>query len=246
MNDTFRRTGATASRVLRQLGHDRRSVGLLIVVPAILLALFKYVYSGADVVFERIGPQLLGIFPFIIMFLITSVTMVRERTSGTLERLLTTLLRRGELIAGYALAFGLAAAIQSAVTVTVSLGLLELSVRSVWVVVVFAVLDAVLGTALGLLFSAFATTEFQAVQFMPAVVLPQLLLCGLLNPRQNMATALRWLSDVLPLTYATDAFTRAGTQVGLNGPMWRDLVVLLGCLAVALGLASLTLRRRTA
>jgi ABC-2 type transport system permease protein len=231
--------------VLQQLEHDRRSVALMVVLPSLLLVLFKYVYAGNTAVFYRIGPQLLGIFPFIIMFLVTSVTMVRERTSGTLERLLTTPLRRGELILGYAIAFGLAGLVQSAVTTAVALGPLHLQVRSVWVIVLFAVLDALLGTALGLLMSAFAGTEFQAVQFMPAVVLPQFLLCGLINPRENMADVLRWISNVMPLSYATDAFTAARTQVGLNGAMWRDAAVLLGCLVVAVSLASLTLRRRT-
>jgi ABC-2 type transport system permease protein len=240
------RTIATARRVLQQLSHDRRSIALMVVVPSVLLILFKYVYDGNDQLFDRIGPQLLGIFPFIIMFLVTSVTMVRERTSGTLERLLTTPLQRGELILGYALAFGLAAVAQAIVTSAVALGPLHLHVRSTWVIGVFAVLDALLGTALGLLMSAFATTEFQAVQFMPAIVLPQLLLCGLLNDRGQMAELLRWASDVMPLSYATEAFSNARTQVGLNGTMWRDLAVLVGCLLAAIGLASLTLRRRTA
>jgi ABC-2 type transport system permease protein len=239
------RTIATARRVLQQLEHDRRSVALMVVVPSVLLVLFKYVYYGNTMLFNRIGPQMLGVFPFIIMFLVTSVTMVRERTSGTLERLLTTPLKRGELIGGYAIAFGLAALVQSAVTSAVALGPLHLQVQSIWVVVVFAVLDALLGTAVGLLMSAFARTEFQAVQFMPAIVLPQLLLCGLLNPRENMAELLRWISNVLPLSYATDAFSAARFEAGLNGAMWRDAAVLVGCFVVSVSLASLTLRRRT-
>jgi ABC-2 type transport system permease protein len=241
----MKRAIATARRVLQQLGHDQRSVALMVAVPSLLLVLFKYVYYGNTAVFNRIGPQMLGVFPFILMFLITSVTMVRERTSGTLERLLTTPLRRGELIGGYALAFGLAAVVQSAVTSAVALGPLHLQVQSIWVIVVFAVLDALLGTALGLLMSAFARTEFQAVQFMPAIVLPQLLLCGLLNPRDQMAEVLQWISNVMPLSYATDAFSAARTEVGLNGDMWRDAAVLAGCLVAAVSLASLTLRRRT-
>ena len=239
------RTTATATRVLRQLGHDRRSVALMLIVPSVLLTLFKYVYSGNVLLFDAIGPQLLGIFPFIIMFLVTSVTMVRERTSGTLERLLTTPLARGELIAGYAIAFGTAALLQALVTSTVALGPLGMRVNSAWVIGVFAVLDALLGTALGLLMSAFATTEFQAVQFMPAIVLPQLLLCGLLNPRDAMSTILQRISDVLPLSYVTDAFTRARTVSGLDATMWRDIAILAGCLIAALFGAATTLRRRS-
>lgn len=242
----MKRVLSTARRVLQQLSHDPRSIALMLAVPSLLLLLFKYVYDADKPLFDRIGPQLLGIFPFIIMFLITSVTMVRERTSGTLERLLTTPLRRGELIGGYAIAFGIAALLQAVVTSAVALGPLGMQVKSGWVIVLFAVMDALLGTALGLLMSAFAATEFQAVQFMPAIVLPQLLLCGLLSPRPQMAVVLQWISDALPLSYATDAFTLARNHAGLSGAMWRDAAVLLGCFIAAIALAATTLRRRTA
>ena len=239
------RTFATARRVLQQLGHDRRSLAMLLVVPTALLVLLKYVYSNDTFLFNRLGPQLLGLFPFIVMFLITSITMVRERTSGTLERLLTTPLGRAELVFGYGLAFGLAALVQACVTATITLGPLGLNVHHAVFIGLFAILDALLGTGLGLLMSAFATTEFQAVQFMPAVVLPQLLLCGLLNPRPHMAAPLRWLSDVLPLSYVTDAITLLGAGATVSGQVYRDGLVLLGCLLAAVLLAAGTLRRRT-
>ncbi|MEJ7636317.1 ABC transporter permease [Aeromicrobium sp.] len=239
------RTLATARRVLQQLSHDPRSIALIVVLPSILLLLFKYVFDSSPGVFNRIGPQMLGIFPFVIMFLVTSVTMVRERTSGTLERLLTTPLRRGELIAGYGLAFGAAALVQSLITSASAIWLLDMDVNTPWAVVLFAVTDAVLGTALGLLMSAFAVTEFQAVQFMPLVVIPQLLLCGLLTPRESMPDVLRWLSDVLPLSYATDAFTELGSTSDFTPTMTKDLVILIGCCVLALAGAALTLRRRT-
>lgn len=239
------RTIATARRVLQQLSHDRRSIALIVILPSLLLLLFKYVFDGSPAVFDRIGPQMLGIFPFIIMFLVTSVTMVRERTSGTLERLLTTPLRRGELIVGYGLAFGAAALIQSLVTSGVAIWLLDMDVNTPWAVVLFAVTDAVLGTALGLLMSAFAVTEFQAVQFMPLVVIPQLLLCGLLIPRESMPEVLHRVSDFLPLSYAADAFTELGSTSDFTTTLTKDLVILIACGVLALVGASLTLRRRT-
>ncbi len=239
------RTLACARRVLEQLSHDHRSVALIVLMPSILLLVFRYVYDDTPLVFDRIGPQMLGLFPFIIMFLVTSVTMVRERTSGTLERLLTTPLRRGELIGGYALGFGVAALVQAVVSSVVAIWLLGLDVQIPWAIGLFAVVDAVLGTALGLLMSAFATTEFQAVQFMPAVVLPQLLLCGLLQPRDLMPRVLELISDVLPLSYATDAFTELASADTFNDAMVLDLTVLVGFVVVSIALASLTLRRRT-
>lgn len=236
---------ATTRRVLQQLSHDRRSLALILLLPSVLLVLFKYIYDGQPAVFDRVGPQMLGLFPFTVMFLVTSVTMVRERTSGTLERLLTTPLRRGELIAGYGLAFGIAAFAQALIGSAVAIWWLDLSIDQPWAIVLFAVVDAVLGTALGLLMSAFARTEFQAVQFMPLVVVPQILLSGLLAPRATMPDVLHWLSNVLPLSYATEAFTQLTHSNGFTGTMTRDLIVLVGCCVVAIALASLTLRRRT-
>ena len=236
---------ATARRVLQQLGHDHRSVALILFVPSLLLTLFRYIYDAQPAVFDRIGPQMLGLFPFVVMFLVTSITMVRERTSGTLERLLTTPLRRGELIGGYGLAFGLAALAQAAVGAAVAIWLLGLDIEQPWTLLLFAVVDALLGTALGLLASAFAVTEFQAVQFMPLIVVPQILLCGLFVARDALPDVLRWLSDVLPLSYATDAFSHLATATTFDAELGRQLGILLGFVVVAIALASLTLRRRT-
>jgi ABC-2 type transport system permease protein len=195
--------------------------------------------------FDRFGPGLLAMFPFIVMFLVTSVTTLRERSSGTLERLLTMPMGRLDFLLGYALAFGLLAAVQSVLAVAASVGLLGLEVEGpVWLLGVVAVVDAVLGTALGLLVSAFATTEFQAVQFMPAFVLPQVLLCGLFVPRASMPGALEAISDVLPLSYAVDAMQELVATAD-SGEVWRDGLVVLAFALAALGLGAATLRRRT-
>jgi len=178
------------------------------------------------------------------MFVLTSVTMVRERTSGTLERLLTTPLRRSELISGYTVSFGLAALVQALVTAAIAIWVLNLDVDSPAGIILVAVLGAILGTTLGLLMSAFANTEFQAVQFMPLVVVPQFLLCGILVPRSDMPDVLHAISVVLPLSYVTDAFVSlaggaADTSMGVSVP------VIIGCCVAAVLLASMTLRRQT-
>lgn len=235
----------TAGRVLRQLRADPRTIGLLLVVPCVLIGLLAWIYDGTRV-FDRIGPALLGVFPFVVMFLVTSVATLRERTSGTLERLLTTPLRKADLIGGYALAFGAAAVVQALVAVGFSVWVCGLDVTGpTALLVVVAVADAVLGTALGLLASGFARTEFQAVQFMPAVVLPQFLLCGLIVPRDDLPVVLHSLSDVLPLSYAVDAMTALTTSSASAPTAGRDLLVIAGFALVALALGSLTLRRRT-
>lgn len=242
-----RRTAATARRVLAQLRHDRRTVALLLVVPCVLLVLLRYVFDASPGTFDRIGAPLLGIFPFTVMFVVTSVATLRERTSGTLERLLTMPLSKADLLLGYAAAFGLLAVVQALLAAGLSLGLLGLDVRgSATLVVLIAVADGLLGMALGLFVSAFAATEFQAVQFLPAFVLPQLLLCGLFTPRAGMPGVLRVVSDVLPLSYAVDAMSSVTTHAAITGALVTDLAVILGAALAALGLGAATLRRRTA
>jgi ABC-2 type transport system permease protein len=242
---SIRITTATAVRVLRQLRRDPRTVVLMLVVPSLLLTLFKYVFYGQEETFDRVGGPLVGLFPFIIMFLITSITMLRERTTGTLERLMTMPLSKLDLLVGYGIAFALVAAVQAAVTAAVAFGLLGLDVEgSVAVVLALAVLNALLGVALGLLASAFAHSEFQAVQFMPAFVLPQILLCGLLVPRDRMADWLEWISLLLPLTWAYDGLARA-VAGGDPALVARDAAVVVGVTLVALALGAATLRRRT-
>jgi ABC-2 type transport system permease protein len=237
-------TAATARRVLLQLRHDPRTIVLLLALPSLLLVLLRYVFDS-EAVFNRIAPALLGIFPFLLMFLVTSIATLRERTSGTLERLMTTPLGKLDLLVGYAVAFGAVAMAQVAVAIAVSFWLgLSIAGSLGWFILVTAV-DALLGVALGLFASAFASTEFQAIQFMPVVVLPQVFLCGLFQPRDEMAAVLRWVSDVLPVSYAVDALQRvAGGDVG--GTYTRDLVIVAGFVVVALLLAAATLRRRTA
>ena len=238
-------TTATALRVLRQLRRDPRTIALVFVVPPLLLTLFRYVFDGQPETFDRIGGPLVGIFPFVLMFVITSITMLRERTTGTLERLMTLPLSKLDLLVGYGLAFGLVAAVQATVTAAVAFGLLGLDVEgSIVVVVLLAVGNALLGMALGLLASAFAQTEFQAVQFMPAFVLPQFLLCGLLVARDKMAPALEWISYALPLTWAYDGLQRA-VDGGDAALIARDAAIVFAVTLLALALAAATLRRRT-
>jgi ABC-2 type transport system permease protein len=237
---------ATGRRVLLQLRGDRRTVALLLVVPAVLLILVRYVFDGDQLVFQRIGAPMLGIFPLVSMFLVTSIAMLRERTSGTLERLMSMPLAKLDLLVGYGIAFSVMAVLQAAVACAVAFGLLDLDIAgSAWMVVVLAVLNAVLGMALGLFLSAFASTEFQAVQFMPAFLLPQVLLCGLLADRDGMATPLRWLSDVLPMTYAYDALHRVASSDSVGGRMLVDIAVIVCATVLALALGAATLRRRT-
>jgi ABC-2 type transport system permease protein len=240
------RTLVTARRVLLQLRHDPRTIALLILVPCVLETLLRLVFAHHLASFDQAGGPLLAFFPLTTVFLVTSISLLRERTTGTLERLLTTPLRRMELLAGYAIAFGLFAAIQAGIVSALTLGPLELRVRGpVPLVVLLAVAVALLGTGLGLFASAFARTEFQVVQFFPLIVLPQLLLCGLLIARQRMPGALHGISDALPLSYAVDGMHHLTLQAGASAALWSDIAIVVAFAAGALVLGAATLRRRT-
>ncbi|MFD6924273.1 ABC transporter permease [Streptomyces sp. NPDC059944] len=243
---TLSRTTATASRVLRQLRHDPRTIALMILVPCVMLFLLRYVFDGSSRTFDSIGASLLGIFPLITMFLVTSIATLRERTSGTLERLLALPLGKGDLIAGYALAFGTVAVVQSALATGLAVWVLGLDVTgSPWLLLLVALLDALLGTALGLFVSAFAASEFQAVQFMPAVIFPQLLLCGLFTPRPAMHPVLEAVSDVLPMSYAVDGMNQVLQHTDMTATFVRDILIVAGSAVLVLFLGAATLRRRT-
>lgn len=239
-------TLATAQRVLWQIRHDPRTIGLLLLVPCLLLVLLYYVFDGGGPAFQRIGAPLCGLFPFIIMFLVTSITMLRERTTGTLERLMTLPLGKLDLLAGYGIAFGALAAGQAAAVSLVGFALLGLDApHGAGLVALLAVGNALLGMALGLFVSAFARSEFQAVQFMPAFILPQMLLCGLFVERDQMAPLLEAVAWALPLTYAYDGLARAIDPAELGAPLVGDVAVILGSALLALALGAATLRRRT-
>jgi len=244
--------GATTVRILRQLRSDHRTVAMIVLVPSLLMILLYFMYQNAPTgpdgrsLFDRIAIVMLGILPFVVMFLVTSIAMQRERSSGTLERILATPLAKLDLLAGYGSAFSLAAVVQAGLACVVAFLLLDVSASGpvAWVLVI-AMLVAVLGVSLGLLCSAFARTEFQAVQFMPVLVIPQFLLCGLLVAREDLPDWLRWISNVLPLSYAVEALQQVANHPGTTGLMIRDLVVVAGFAAVALALGAATLRRRT-
>lgn len=239
-------TLATAGRVLAQLRRDHRTIAMLLVAPCVLLWLFSELFDGVPGVFDRVAPTLLALFPFFTMFLVTSIAMVRERTSGTLERLLTTPLGKADLVLGYGLAFAVLACVQAVLVCTVALLLLDLEPpASIAVLVLLAVASAVLGAALGLGFSALATTEFQAVQFVPVVVLPQVLLCGLFVPTDRMAGWLEAVSSALPLTYAVHGTTQLTGAQTVPRAVWTDLAIVTGFAVAALAMGATTLRRRS-
>jgi ABC-2 type transport system permease protein len=242
---------ATTARILRQLAADHRTIAMMLLVPSLIITLMYFMFQnvarpGMTSGFNNACLILLGLFPLLVMFLITSITMQRERASGTLERILTTPLRRLDLLAAYGSAFSVAAALQATIACIVSFWLLGFDTAGspLWVFLI-AIVNAVLGVGLGLLCSAFARTEFQAVQFMPLVIAPQLLLAGIIVPRAMMPNWLEWISNVMPASYALEALQQVGSHPELTETAVRDIIVVIGCAVIALCLAAATLRRRT-
>ena len=239
------RTPATTGRILTQIRHDPRTVMLLLVVPSLLIGLMAWLFADTPV-FDTIGPAMLALFPFIVMFLITSISTLRERRSGTLERLLALPISKLDFILGYALAFGLLAILQAGVAVGFAVWVCGLEIDgSIWLLLTVALADAVLGTTLGLLASAFARTEFQVVQFMPALVFPQVLLGGILLPRSSMPDVLYGISDWLPLSHAIDALNAVSTGSEDDAYVGGKLLIIAAFAVGAVLLGSVTLRRRT-
>lgn len=243
---------ATIRRIASQLRGDPRTIALIIVVPALLLTLLYYVFSEAPTIpgrrptFETIGPIMLAVLPMMLMFIVTSIVMLRERTSGTLERVLTTPISRWNLIASYAVVFAVLASIQAGVLSILILGVWKVPLEGPWpVLILIAVLDAIFGVAFGLLASAFANTEFQAVQFMPLFVGPQIFLCGLFVQKDLMPGVLEAISNCLPMTWAVDVVRELMTESSVSASSWLELAGLAAATIVALVLAAATMPRQT-
>lgn len=239
-----RKTLVTALRVLVQLTHDPRTLGLIFFVPCGLLILVKYVFEGQTTTFNHIEPLMLGIFPLTVMFLVTSITTLRERTTGTLDRLMTLPVGKLDFLLGYAAAFMVVALIQACLASWVVIGLLQVPVvAGAGLMVAGAVVSAFLGTALGLFVSAFATTEFQAVQFLPVIIFPQLLTCGLFVAREHMASLLQWFADIMPMTYSVDAMQHIAGISGWSDTLTKDFAIIAAYALSVLLLGAITIRR---
>jgi len=239
----LQRLFSTARRVVQQLLHDPRTIAMLLLSPCLLMTILKFVYNSQPEIFQHVAGSMLGVFPMLVMFLITSVATLRERVSGTLERLMISPLSKVDFIGGYALAFGLASFIQATFVSSYAIWILGLNVHGSQLnLILVAILDALIGLSLGLMVSTFARTEFQALQFMPAILLPQLLISGLLVPRDQMPRLLHDLSNLLPLSYAIDATKKI---LDGQGSVTHDSLIIAFFIVIILGCGSFTLKRQS-
>ncbi len=199
------RTFAIASRIISQVSRDHRSVALIIVAPVIVMSLVGFSFSDQREILNRIAPGLIGAFALFFVFLLTGVSFLRERSQGTLERLLTTPVGRADILAGYLLGFLLFAGIQSLVILLCTIFALQVDYEgSLWQIFVLLVVVTIVAVNLGIFISTFARNEFQVVQFIPIILLPQIFLSGPVLPFEQLPGYFQAIGRVLPLTYAVE------------------------------------------
>lgn len=241
---TFNRTFGIAERVIRQMLRDRRSLVLIFIAPIIVMSLVGFTFVDQREVLNRIAPALIAAFALFFTFILTGVSFLRERAQGTLERLMTTPVTRGDILVGYLIGFFLFAMIQSVLILVFTITALQVDYEGgLWQAFVLLLLLTVVSVNLGIFISTFARNEFQVVQFIPIVFSPQVFLSGVILPLEQLPTFLEWLARILPLTYAVEALQ----EVMLRGEGLTDVAqevgVLLGFAVALLVLAGFTVRR---
>lgn len=175
----------------------------------------NYIYGSSETeLFDTFSPILVGFFVFFFVFLISGIGLLNERTTGTLERLLATPIKRGEIVAGYLVGYGLLALIQTVIIVLFAINVLDMVlVGSIWTVMLINVIIALVALSLGILLSSFASSEFQMIQFIPIIIVPQIFFSGIFSI-EGMADWLQVFANFMPLYYAADA---------LKGVMYEGL-----------------------
>jgi ABC-2 type transport system permease protein len=232
-----------ASRIMNQLIRDRRTIVLLVIVPLVIASIVGVSVPDKSIL-DYIAPAILAVLILFFGFLLTGISFLRERSQGTLERLMASPVSRPDIVGGYLLGFLLFAVLQTMVLFFYLIYVLNINFYGdLWQILVFEIIIGILAVCLGIFISVFARNEFQMVQFIPLIILPQIFLCGLLWPVSQMPEYLQWIAKFLPLTYGVDGIR----ALMLQGQNLLDIGKEVGVLAAyAVGLlilASLTLRR---
>jgi len=237
-----------AARVVRQLVRDRRTIALILVVPMVIMTLVRYSFPEESHALDYAYPPLLATMGLLFSFLLTGISFLRERSQGTMERMMASPVSRLDMVVGYLLGFFVLALIQTLVVVIFTIYVLhaDYAQGSVWRICVFQMVVVTVGVNLGIFTSAFARNEFQMVQFIPLIIFPQILLSGVIWDVGQMHTALQWIAKFLPLRYAVDGIR----EIMLQGQGLLDVGYEIGILAafavIISALAALTLRRGAA
>lgn len=232
-----------AIRVIHQLIRDRRTIALIVIVPLVVMTLIGLSFPEEDVL-DDIAPALLATLALFFSFLLTGISFLRERSQGTMERLMASPISRLDMVVGYLLGFFVFALTQTLIIVLFTIYVLGVNYSGdLWQIFIFQIVVIIVAVNLGIFTSTFARNEFQMVQFIPLIIIPQVFLCGVIWPVEQMPDYLQWLSSILPLTYAVDGLR----DIMLSGEslidVWLELVVLAAFAAVTSILAAITLRK---
>ena len=232
-----------AGRVIRQLIRDRRTMAMIVVVPMVVMTLIGLSFPEG-MVLDRIAPALLATMVLFFSFLLTGISFLRERSQGTMERLMASPVSRLDVVLGYLFGFFLFALAQTLIILLFTIYVLDVNYSGdLWQIFVFQIVIIAGSVNLGIFISTFARNEFQMVQFIPLILFPQIFLCGVIWPVEQMPEYLQWIGRFLPLKYGVDGLR----DIMLSGMSLIDvgfeLLVLVGFTVVTSVLATLTLRR---
>jgi len=238
-----------AARVVRQIVRDRRTIVIILVVPLVIMTIIRYSFPDElRVMLDNAYPPLLATMGLLFSFLLTGISFLRERSQGTMERMMASPVSRLDMVVGYLLGFFVLALIQILVVVLFTIYGLDANYAhgSLWRICIFQMVVVTVGVNLGIFISAFARNEFQMVQFIPLIIFPQILLCGIIWPIDQMDEILQWIAKFLPLKYAVNGMT----DIMHVGQSLLDVGYEIGILAafavVISFLAAMTLRRGAA
>jgi len=232
-----------ANRIIHQLIRDRRTIALLVIVPLVIASLIGVSVPDKSTL-DYTAPAILAVLIFFFGFLLTGISFYRERSQGTLERLMASPVSRLDIVGGYLLGFLLFALVQTLILFFYLIYVLKISYHGeLWQILVFQVLIGIGAVCLGTFFSIFARNEFQMIQFIPLIIVPQMFLCGLLWPVSQMPEYLQWIAKFLPLTYGVDGIRALMLQGQNLLDIGKEVGVLAGYAVGLLILAAFTLRR---
>ena len=235
-----------AQRTITQLVHDRRTMALLIFAP-LLIASIVGVSVPDKGMLDNLAPAILAMLVLFFGFLLSGISFLRERSQGTMERLMASPVTKMDVVGGYLLGFLLFAILQTLIIFFYMIYVLKIGFHGeLWQIVIFQILIGILAVCLGIFISVFAKNEFQMVQFIPLIILPQMFLCGLLWPIEQMPNYLQWISVFLPLTYGVEGMRALMVQGQNLLDILKDVGIIAGYAAVLMVLAALTTRRGAA
>jgi ABC-2 type transport system permease protein len=238
-------TFTIAGRVMLQVIRDRRTIALLVIVPLVIASLVG-VSTPDKSMLDYTAPAMLATLILFFGFIITGISVLRERSQGTMERLMASPISRMDVVVGYLLGFLLFALLQTLIIFFYMVYVLDINFHGeLWQILIFQVLIGIGAVCLGTFFSIFARNEFQIMQFIPLIVLPQIFLCGVLWPISQMPDYLQWIAKFLPLNYGVEGIRAMMLEGQSLLDIGKDIGVLAAYAVGLLFLAAITLRRGT-